>query len=498
MFARSASRCTARVQVSGCIQKLYQSTAAAECPKGATMPPCDFIPTPYKGPRYDEAREIRRTKMSPAHLTYYRTPVLINQGHMQWLWDHTGRRYLDLFAGIVTVSVGHCHPKVNAALKEQMDLLWHTTNIYLHPRIHEYAEKLTATLPGDLKVAYFVNSGSEANDLAITMARLHTGRYDCIGFRNAYHGVSPAIVSLTAHSTWKYNVPGSFGIHQTMNPDVYRGLWGGKHCRDSPIQTDRDCACSAGTCMATDMYLEQLHDVIRHTIPKSGMAGFWAESIQGVGGTVQYPKDFLKKAFAAVREKGGVCISDEVQTGFGRTGDHFWGFEGHDVIPDIVVMAKGIANGFPMAAVVTTPEIASKMGDALHLNTFGGNPMSCAVASTVLDVLEEEKCQENSKVVGTYFLEELAKLRDSSPIIGDVRGKGLMIGIEMVSDKVTRTPLPAEQMVNIWERIKDLGVLIGKGGLYGNTFRIKPPMIITKEDVDYGLAAIKQAIEENQ
>jgi len=205
---------------------------------------------------------------------------------------------------------------------------------------------------------------------------------------------------------------------------------------------------------------------------------------------------YLKRAFQRVRELGGVCISDEVQTGFGRTGDHYWGFQGHDVVPDIVTMAKGIGNGFPMAAVVTTPEIASKLGQALHFNTFGGNPMASAVGLSVLDVIKEEKCQENSLEVGTYLMEKLVTLVDKYEIVGDVRGKGLMIGIEMVEDKESKKPLNGEKMLDIWDATKRAGVLVGKGGFYGNVFRMKPPMCITKENADKTVAVLEEAVAE--
>ena len=209
--------------------------------------------------------------------------------------------------------------------------------------------------------------------------------------RNAYHGASPYLMGLTSLSTWRYKVPTGFGIHQTINPDPFQGPWGGSNCRDSPVQSIRSCECSDGECEACDRYVEQLDNVIKYSTPKHGMAAFFAESIQGVGGTVQYPRNFLKRAFELVRAKGGLCISDEVQTGFGRTGDHFWGFEGHGVIPDIVTIAKGMGNGFPMGAVITTPEIAKPLQDALHFNTFGGDPLACAVASKVLDVSRDEE-----------------------------------------------------------------------------------------------------------
>lgn len=471
--------------------RLKPAAATSDVPE---MPPCDFRPAPYKGPTYEKIREIRRSNLSPAMLTHFKEPLLVNQGHMQWLFDHTGRRYLDLIGGIVTVSVGHAHPKVNEALIEQSKLLWHTTAIYLHPRVHEYAEKLVAKMPGNLKVAYFVNSGSEANDLAIFLARLYTGRYEVLSFQNAYHGDSPFLMGLTSLNTWRFSVPTGFGFHQTPIPDVYKGMWGGAKCRDSPSQASRPCNCVGESCTACDNYVTAMNDVIRYSTPKKGLAGFIAESIQGVGGTVQYPKNFLKKAFELVRSHGGICISDEVQTGFGRTGEHYWGFQGHDVIPDIVTMAKGIGNGFPMAAVITTPEIANTLSQALHFNTFGGDPLACAVGSTVLDVLEEEGCQERSRVVGTYLIEELMKLKDESSVIGDVRGKGLMIGVELVSNKETKNPLDITTVNEIWDDCKNMGVIVAKGGLHGNVLRIKPPMCITKEDVDFAVAVLRKVL----
>jgi len=328
------------------------------------------------------------------------------------------------------------------------------------------------------------------------LSRLHTGNNDIISFRNAYHGMSPYTMGITAHSTWKFPVAAGMGVHHAMNPDMYRGLWGGPGYRDCPVlpkgverATDEECR------LVEDKYLDQIEEIVRYSLPKGkSVAGFFAESIQGVGGSVQFPRGFLKRAFERVRELGGVCISDEVQTGFGRTGDHYWGFQGHGVVPDIVTMAKGIGNGFPMAAVVTTPDIASKLGQALHFNTFGGNPMASAVGMAVLDVIKEEKCQENSLEVGTYFLQELVKLVDKYDIVGDVRGKGLMIGIEMVEDQESKTPLNAEKMMDIWDHTKQGGVLFGKGGFYGNVFRIKPPMCITKENADKAVAVFEEAV----
>uniref|UniRef100_A0A672YZ29 Alanine--glyoxylate aminotransferase 2, mitochondrial n=1 Tax=Sphaeramia orbicularis TaxID=375764 RepID=A0A672YZ29_9TELE len=461
------------------------------------MPPCDFIPDKYKGMSKERMMQIRKQNCNPMTMkvTSYKTPAFIHQGHMQWLWDVDGKRYLDLFAGVATVSVGHCHPRVTEAAVDQLKRLWHTTNIYAYPPIHEYTEKLASHLPDPLKVIYLTNSGSEANDLAMLMARLHTGNYDIITFRGSYHGGSPQTMGLTSNSAYKYPIANGLGCTNTMCPDVFRGPWGGSHCRDSPVQTIRDCGCAQGHCMANDQYIGQLKETFATSVP-SRIAAFFAEPIQGVGGAVQYPKNYLKEAYKLVRERGGVCIADEVQTGFGRTGGHFWGFQSHDVLPDIVTMAKGIGNGFPMGAVVTTAEIAASFGKGVHFNTFGGNPVACAVGSSVLDVIKEDGTQENSLHVGTYLMTELAKLRDKYEIIGDVRGKGLMIGVEMVKDKASRDPLPPDAMNEIFEDVKDMGVLIGKGGVYGQTFRIKPPMCITMDDANFFIAVFNKSIHD--
>ncbi|XP_054842537.1 alanine--glyoxylate aminotransferase 2, mitochondrial isoform X2 [Eublepharis macularius] len=383
--------------------------------------------------------------------------------------------------------------KVTAAAQKQLGRLWHISSIYMHPAIQEYTEKLASLLPDPLKVIYLTNSGSEANDLAMLMARAYTRNFDIICFRGGYHGGSPSTLGLTSIGSYKHCVPTGFGCQTTMLPDVFNGPWGGSQCRDSPVQTIRKCSCSPGSCDAKERYIEQLKDTLATCVPKK-IAGFIAEPIQGVNGAVQYPMGFLKEAYELVRERGGVCIADEVQTGFGRTGSHFWGFEGHGVMPDIVTMAKGIGNGFPMAAVVTKAEIADSLAQNLHFNTFGGNPVACVVGSAVLDAIAEDGLQKNSEAVGTHLLREFAKLRDKFEIIGDVRGKGLMIGIQMVKDKESRQPLPAEEMSQIFEDCKDLGVLLGKGGIHSQTFRIKPPMCITKDDADFAVEVFHAAL----
>ncbi|XP_047026980.1 alanine--glyoxylate aminotransferase 2, mitochondrial [Helicoverpa zea] len=471
----------------GC-NTLVRHYATAQAP---TIPKCDFVPKQYTGPSYQKTDKLKADHLPSVLYNIYKRPMLINQGYKQWLFDHEGRRYLDLFAGIVTVSVGHCHPKVVGALQEQIQTLWHCTNIYRHPKLYEYVEQLTSKLPGDLKVVYLVNSGSEANDLASILAKAYTGNLDVVSLQSSYHGCSYGLMGLTGTQSYrmKLNVPA--GYYHTMLPDPYRGIWGG--CRDSLSQVPGACSCP-GDCVTADKYVHQLSELLENSVPKGRLAALFAESIQGVNGTVQFPKGYLKKAHQLVKKYGGLYVADEVQTGFGRTGDAFWGFQNHGVMPDIVTMAKGIGNGFPMAAVVTTKEIAAAHAGTAYVNTFGGNPMATSVGKAVLDVIEEEQLQQNCKVVGAYFVEQLMQLQKIHPIIGDVRGKGLMLGLEFVVPG-TKDPLSVADVNIIFEDMKDMGVLIGRGGRFGNVLRIKPPMCINKQDVDFAISVLDQAIK---
>lgn len=434
------------------------------------LPPFDYTPVPYTGPSKEEVWAMRQEFMSPGLFHYYQKPVMMVEGKAQYLFDETGRRYVDAIGGIVTVGCGHCHPHIIAATNRQNELIQHTTTLYLHPNVAQFAKALAAKMPGNLKSVYFVNSGSEANDLALLMARAYTGNYDMVALRNAYHGGNSSGMGLTAHSTWKFNVPHSFGVHHALAPDPYRGVYG----YDDP---------EAGR-----KYADDVKSVIDYATP-GRLAGFIAESIQGVGGTIVFPDGYLKGVYEYVRAAGGVCIADEVQAGFGRTGTHFWGFETQGVIPDIVTMAKSIGNGAPLAAVVTTPEIAKVVKDRIHFNTFGGNPVVCAQGKAVLEVIEKEGMQANSLKIGNYLLDGFRKLQTKHPIIGDVRGMGLMIGVELVKDRTTKVPAK-EECAKVFETAKDMGLLIGKGGLFGNVLRVKPPMCFTQADADFALAVL--------
>jgi len=437
------------------------------------LPPTTHRPRRYEGPSKQEVADLRREFLNPAIFTYYKTPLMIVEGHMQYLYDETGRRYLDGFGGIVTVSVGHCHPKVIAAVQRQNETLQHTTTIYLNPAIAQYARELAARMPGELKVCYFVNSGSEANDLAILMARAATGNFDVIALRNGYHGGGMQTMGLTSHHTWKFNVPHSFGVHHALCPDRYRGV----HGYDDP--------------QAGSKYAADVQNLIEYGTPGK-ISAFIAESIQGVGGVVVYPDCYLKQAYDYARAAGGLCIADEVQTGFTRTGSHTWGFETQGVIPDIVTMAKGIGNGAALAAVVTTPRIAQALTSRIHFNTFGGNPVACTQGRAVLEVIDEDGIQANATRVGNRLRAGLENLATRHDLIGDIRGMGLMLGVELVRDRATKEPAKAE-CLQVFETCKDLGLLIGKGGLHGNTLRIKPPMCLHEADADFMLEVLDEA-----
>jgi alanine-glyoxylate transaminase/(R)-3-amino-2-methylpropionate-pyruvate transaminase len=442
--------------------------------KSIPLPPCDFQPAPYAGPSAVEVLALRREFLSPSLFHYYREPLMIVEGKGCWLFDEAGRRYLDALGGIATVSVGHAHPDIVAAARRQQALIQHTTTVYLNPEIALYARELAARMPGELKVVMFVNSGSEANDLALLLARAATGNFDAIALRNGYHGGSSATMGLTSQHTWKFNVPQTFGVHHARMPDTYRGPWG----RD-----DAD---------AGRKYADDVRDLI--AFGTSGrIAAFFAESVQGVGGAVPLPAGYLENVYAHVRAAGGLCIADEVQAGFARTGDHFWGFEAQGVVPDIVTLAKGIGNGMPLGAVVTTPAIAAALAARHHFNTFGGNPVACAQGRAVLEVIARERLQENARVMGARIRAGFERLAAKHALIGDIRGAGLLIGLELVKDRRTKEPAVAE-CAAVFERSRQLGLLAGKSGLWGNTLRFTPPLCIGAAEADFLVAVIDEAL----
>ena len=434
------------------------------------LPVCNHKPAPYDGPSRSEVIALRQQYLTPALLTYYADPLMLVEGNMQYVWDETGRRYLDAIAGIVTVSVGHSHPTVVERVREQVGKLQHVTTIYLHPTVGEYAKRLADKMPGDLKITSFTNSGSESNDLALLAARQYTGRFDMVALRHAYHGGSQATMGLTAHSTWKYPVPHGFGIHHAMPGYCYR-------CPYNKTYPSCDLQCA-----------KDVGEVIKFSTAGQ-IAGFIAEPIMGVGGVVTPPKEYFKIVYEDVRKAGGICIADEVQTGFGRTGAHFWGFQNWDVVPDMVTMAKGIGNGTALGAVTTTREIAKSMTSRIHFNTFGGNAVQATYGLATLDVIEADGIQANAAKIGARLKSGLNAIAEKHTLIGEVRGLGLMLGVELVRDRKTKEPANTET-VRVFEEARKRGLLIGKGGFYGNVLRIKPPMCLNEADADFIIAVL--------
>lgn len=407
-----------------------------------------------------------RRRLLGANLSIaYEEPLKIVRGSMQYLYDDQGRRYLDAYNNVP--HVGHCHPHVVEAAQEQMARL-NTNTRYLHDLVNTYAEQLGTLLPGSLKVCFFVNSGSEANELAIRLARAHTGQRDLIVLDHAYHGNTTTLIDI---SPYKHNGPGGEGaplwVHAAPLPDLYRGA----HKRK-----DKEAGAK---------YAQQVVEIIEG-LRKSGnsLAGFIAESWPSVAGQISLPDCYLATVYEAVRAAGGVCIADEVQTAYGRLGKHFWGFEAYNVVPDIVVLGKPIGNGHPIGAVVTTTEIAASFANGMEFfSTFGGNTVSCAIGLAVLDVVLRENLPAHALRVGERLFSGLQGLKDRYSIIGDVRGSGLFLGVELVRDWNTLEPA-TEEASFIVNRMRAEGILLGTDGPLHNVIKIRPPMPFSIDDAD--------------
>lgn len=403
----------------------------------------------------------------------YSDPPHFVRGQNQFLYDQEGNEYLDMFAGIVTVSVGHCNPKVLEATVKQLQTLQHTSTIFMTQPMVDLAEKLAQITPGDLSKSYITNSGTEANEAAIMMARTATGRHEVLVLKHSYHGQSHLASSLTANHNYRPSNMPAAGISFVENAYCYRCPF-----KKTPDNCSFEC-------------VKDVERVIQ-TQTSGQPAVMIAEPIQGVGGTITPPDGYFQEVKKVLDNYGVLFIADEVQTGFGRTGNHMFGISNWDVQPDFMTMAKGLGNGLPIGACITTKAVEAKCQRAV-INTFGGNPVSAATGLAVINTIQEEKLMENAKVVGDYLMEGLKDLQKSFPIIGDVRGKGLMVGIE-IAEPETKRPM-ATECARIVETAKDLKVVIGKGGLYGNTIRIKPPLTITKQDVDRCLSAMRKGLE---
>jgi 4-aminobutyrate aminotransferase-like enzyme len=448
------------------------------CPNPNTLLgiPTEFFP--FEPMQSQEILAAREQVIGKSLSISYQKPIQIVRGFMQYLYDADGQRYLDCRNNVP--HVGHSHPRVVRALHRQASVL-NTNTRYLHENLVKYAQRLVATLPEPLRVCFFVNSGSEANELALRLARTHTAQADVIVMEGAYHGNTGTMIDI---SPYKFDGPGGRGapafVHTVRTPDVYRG----KYKRENS---------NAGKMYAQDvlMILDQLKNAGK------GVAAFICEPLMGSAGQIIIPQNYLRDAFAHTRKAGGVCIADEVQVGFGRVGTHFWGFQTQNVVPDIVTMAKPIGNGHPLAAVVTTPAIAESFANGMEFfSTTGGNPVSCAVGLAVLEVIEEDALQHNALTTGNYLMTQLRQLQERYSIIGDVRGVGLFIGIELVLDPTTLEPASNEAGY-IRERMKELGVLVSTDGPYDNVLKIKPPLCFTKENADRFVEILKQVLSED-
>ena len=419
----------------------------------------------------EEILEKRRRFLSSALSISYDPPLHIVRGRGSYLYDAAGREYLDCVNNVA--HVGHCHPRVVEAACRQMAEL-NTNTRFLHPTIVEYAERLTTTLPDPLQMVFFVNSGSEANDLALRLARAHTKRREVVAIEGAYHGNTTSLVDI---SPYKFFGPGGEGKPDHMEvvptPDPYRGRFAGDGEGLGPA------------------YARGVRTVVSRMRSEGRPPGaFFAEPLLSTPGYIVPPSGYLAAAFEAVHEVGGVCVADEVQTGFGRAGAEFWGFETQDAVPDIVTMGKPMGNGHPLGAVVTTPGIARSFETGMEwFSTFGGNPVSCAVGLAVLDVIREEGLQQHAVDVGGYVMEGLTRLTAGHHVIGNVRGMGLFIGVELVVDRESKQPAGAlaDRVVNI---AKERGVLLGTDGPDHNVLKIKPPLVFSRADADRLLEAL--------
>jgi 4-aminobutyrate aminotransferase-like enzyme/Ser/Thr protein kinase RdoA (MazF antagonist) len=438
--------------------------------------PADRFPHPE--PSSAETLSARRALLGENLSISYQQPLKIVRGWMQYLYDDTGRAFLDVYNNVPLV--GHSHPRVVRAVQEQIALL-NTNTRYLHDNVNRYAERLMRRIPEALRVCYFVNSGSEANELALRLARAHTGREDVIVLEHAYHGHTTTLIDI---SPYKFDGPGGRGrkpwVRVAPIPDDYRG----------PYRRD-DAA--AGT-----KYAQHVAEILQNIRAEGhSVAAYIAETLPSVAGQIVFPPGYLAETYKHVRAAGGVCIADEVQVGFGRLGTHFWGFETQGIVPDIVVFGKPIGNAFPLAAVVTTPEIAASFNNGMEFfSTFGGNPVACAAGIAVLDVLEEECLQENALRVGSYLIARLKSLQQKHALIGDLRGSGLFLGIDLVIDRESREPAP-NQATYVVNRLRERGILTGTDGPYHNVIKLRPPLVFSQTDADLFVATLDIILAED-
>jgi 4-aminobutyrate aminotransferase len=421
---------------------------------------------------------VRKHKefLFPAVATYYQEPLALVRGEGFYVWDDEGNRYLDCFGGVLTVSIGHANPKVNEAIIEQVKTLAHTSTLYANKPQGELAEKLAQITPGRLSKSFFTSSGTEADDTAIHAAKIATGRHEIVVLRHSYSGRSATALTAVGHSTWRPLPAQIAGIVHARAPYCYR-------CPYKLTYPECGLACA-----------NDIEDLIM-TATTGEIAAFMAEPILGVGGFIVPPPGYFERAAEITRKHGGLFIADEVQTGWGRTGDKWFGIEHWDVEPDIITSAKGMGNGVPIGMTTATPEVADAY-PGLTFSTFGGNPVSMAAALAVIKVIEDEDLKTNAATVGAYFRARLEELKEKYTVIGDVRGMGLMQALELVKDRETKEPDP-QSVLKVFEETKRRGVLIGKGGLYGNVIRTGVMLNATKDTIDELITALDAAFSQN-
>ncbi len=423
----------------------------------------------------DEIILAMNRNLFPAVFHYYSEPLVVSSAKDQYVYDADGNQYLDFFGGIVTISVGHCNEEVNRKVHAQLDRLQHVSTLFANePQAALAADIATLTPDRALTKSFFTNSGTEANETAILAARCFTGSSEIIALRHSYHGRSSLAMTLTGHGNWRLGGAPQPGVVHAHNAYCYRCPFG---------LTYPDC----GVRCATDM-----EELIR-TSTSGHVAGVIAEPIQGVGGFITPPKEYFQIVAEIVRKHGGIFISDEVQTGWGRTGGKWFGIEHYDVKPDMITAAKGLGNGTPIGLTVARPEVADSL-KGLTISTFGGNPVAATAAKAVLDFIRDRSLGENAAMVGEYLRGRLLELQEKYPIIGEVRGMGLLQALELVEDRETKEPATAK-MGRLLEETRDQRLLIGKGGLCGNVARISPPMNISKTDVDEFVQRLDRSFE---
>jgi 4-aminobutyrate aminotransferase len=421
-----------------------------------------------------EIYEKHKKYLVPCVANYYKEPLVLDHGKGKYLYDIDGKEYLDFFGGIVTISVGHCDDEITSKTYEQMKKLQHTSTLYPNVPIVSLAEKLAGITPGRLQKSFFTNSGTEAIETAILLARLYTKSHEVIALRHCYSGSSLLAMNITAHGNWRLGDSLVPGIKHAHNAYCFRCAFG----REYPH-------CS----------LECARDVkeLIETTTSGHPSAFIAEPIQGVGGFITPPKEYFKEVVSIIKSSGGLFICDEVQTGWGRTGEKMFGIEHWGVEPDIMVMAKGAANGAPVGMTIATPEVADAL-KGLHISTFGGNPVTATAVLATIDVIEKKNLAQNAKKMGDYLRSGLDEMKEKFPVIGEIRGMGLIQGIEVVKKKETKEPAP-DFVADIFEKTKEQGLLIGKGGLYGNVIRVTPPLTVERTEIDHAMGILNDSFE---